>query len=290
MFRSKRELLNGLYKAMNGITETEPNEKWFDIEKYRDEDGFIDLTSIKDFKELRNAIDFIEKSCTMDKLNEGKENLQSIAEGLANELLPMLDADKVKISLETPEGKASVNLEKSDKKLTIKDDDIKNNYYTHVDLKNEKPQEIDKPVEKEEDETVGEICCDSEQDNEKSKKEDKGEPIAVIYDVGGNNNPLFMNAVQHICQNIHFPDCEVFVADGEYYPEDANVHILVPNAFGKMYEYTIDEFTRYFSEDDEIYVIDPETFELTLIMSPFELEDYAMTRRQEQIWSVWGTC
>ena len=60
MFRSEKELLSALLNAKKLATKTNKNEK-YEIEDYRDENGFINLVDVDDFDEMKRIIELVDK-------------------------------------------------------------------------------------------------------------------------------------------------------------------------------------------------------------------------------------
>ena len=119
-------------------------------------------------------------------------------------------------------------------------------------------------------------------------KAEANAPVSVLNDetvvqlvrVGGCYNPEFYNAVHYICENEHYSSCGVYT-ETDTTPEQVNTYVLLPNAFGKMYETEAEMYADKMRAGSSVVIIHPETFELTEITNPFDLWDYAMTEAQE---------
>ena len=59
-------------------------------------------------------------------------------------------------------------------------------------------------------------------------------------------------------------------------------HVLLPNVWGKIFAGAAEEFGERLKLGEEVYILDPETFELTKINNSLELWNYAMTKVQEE--------
>lgn len=271
MFRNESDLLCSLASAIKKIkNQTKSNENFNDIEKYRDNDGFINLTKVNDINEVSRIIDLVDKKNFIEEL-ENSTNLQEKAEGLAKTLKDMFNIDSVKVKISTPDGETCAKIG-SDCDV----DEVKK-----VDTVEETPCNescvsgkcSDTKVEKCDKEVKESLDCeeDFELDNE----------VIVLHSVGGESfNAPFYNAVLHICENEYFPESGVYAED-EDYPEKVDVRILLPNVWNKMMTEAIEYFEECLANGEEIYVIDPETFDLIDINNSLELWDYAMTSVQE---------
>ena len=107
----------------------------------------------------------------------------------------------------------------------------------------------------------------------------------LLMDVGGDFNAQFYNAVQYICETVHFPNSDFYTyedeSDLDLYEVDAV--ILLPNVWEKMLDYYVNKYSKYIDEGGRLYVINPESFELTLVNHSLELEDYQMSKVQESL-------
>ena len=328
MFRNEFNLLEQLFRSLENETfcnryynkKKEKND--VDIEKYRDDDDFINLTKVKDFNEVKNVINSVENKNKEEMKN--KNNLESTVEQLANEFKDIFDT--VNITVKTPEGEVRVKKTKEEQEPKVCNkvvtepvkkfigvvngveydmvedynkainEAVKNghvNAYTKTEIKSvdeckeeEKTNEV--VIEKSHADEPGE-CGDlgvvntdvEESDDLGFEEEDFGE-VVVLHNVGGEGrNYPFYNAVRYICEQEYFPNSGVY-EDDDVYPEKVDVHVLLPNMFGKIITEAIEHFSERLADGEEVFVIDPETFELTEIKDESELwNDYSMTKAQE---------
>lgn len=273
MFRNENDLLCSLASAIKKIknqTNTNDNVKnnFNDIEKYRDKDGFINLTKVNDINEVSRIIDLVDKKNFIEEL-ENNTNLQEKAEGLAKTLKDMFNIDSVKVKISTPEGESCAKIGGDYEVEKIKKEEpVQNNEVFNNNEQNDTVEQDDKKVN-----ICEEIDEDFELDNE----------VIVLHSVGGEAfNAPFYNAVLYICENEYFPESGVYAED-EDYPEKVDVRILLPNVWNKITTDAIEYFEECLANGEEIYVIDPETFDLIDINNNIELWDYAMTSVQESI-------
>ena len=117
MFRNEKELLNSLFGRLKGIKEEiKPTpltkEEKAEIESYRDSDGLIDLTGVKCFNELKRLVELVDRKNHIEELTvKDNDSIQSFVGDLVTELLPFLGIDKASVNVNTPAGKASVEVE-----------------------------------------------------------------------------------------------------------------------------------------------------------------------------------
>lgn len=320
MFRNEKELINSLFHKLNGKDVSKPapltTDELNEIESYRDSEGLIDLTHVKSFNKLQRLIELVDRKNHLEELNTKETgSFQNTVGDLITELLPLIGVEKANVKLNTPEGEATVEVARGEKpKVTYdvktKDSDPTLTYTVQY------TKEGDKPVD------LNEVCtsyeCDScphltecfsevvnamkdcgitlenalvsnegEKINELDKvdepssiAEDKPRTILVVS-AGGSYNPAFENAVAHICELEHFQDADVYTAF-EDLPEKIDTYVLIPNAFGKIFQAAAEEYSDILVQSNaDVYMIDPETFELVRIINPFDLFDFAMTEAQE---------
>lgn len=329
MFRSEFNLLEQLFRSLEKETCCKNNYKNqtkndVDIEKYRDKDGFINVTKVKDFNEVKDVINAVEKK-NREEMNN-KKNVESMAEQLASELQDIFNVESVKVSLKTPEGEACVNKTKEEQKPQVCNKsvtepvkkfvgvvngveyDMVEDYnkaineaiksgsvsaYTKTEIKTvneckeeEKTDEIvvekshaDEPGERGD---LGVVNTGmTESDDLDFENEDFGE-VVVLHNVGGDvKNYPFYNAIRYILEQEYFPNSGVY-EDDEVCPEKVDVNVLLPNMFGKILTEAIEHFAERLADGEEVFVIDPETFELIEIKDESELWDgFSMTKAQE---------
>ena len=123
--------------------------------------------------------------------------------------------------------------------------------------------------------------------NEEKVKETEGEemieeynPTYQLFDSGGIYNPMFYNAVHYICETVHFPLSDIYRFEEKIELDELDGVILIPNVWGKLIDGEIQYFGEYIKNGGKVYVIDPNSFELTLVDSFSKLWDYAMTTTQ----------
>lgn len=301
MFRNENELLKSLFNRLGGVKESKPaplsDAELNEIEAYRDANGLIDLTGVKSFNDLKRLVELVDRKNHVEMVEKGA-TLQDTIGGLVSELLPLLGVDKASVKVATPAGKASVEVEQGKTPKVVYDVNDKTNETTLT--YNVVPT----------DEVVVEDCslvnckgcpdfeeCYTPLDSEHIASGPQGttpiselEPLPQCTEevqavrvcmVGGINNPLFRDAVAHICETELFPNADVY-SDVEEWDEETDVYILVPNAFGKITGIAADIYSDVFNNGAKVYMIDVETFELTEISQPFDLYDYVMTEAQEE--------
>lgn len=328
MFRSELNLLNQLFRSLENEICRDVNcckkqtKNDIDVEKYRDNDGFINVTKVNDFNEVKNVINTVEKK-NKEEL-KSKNNLETMVEQLANEFNGIFDT--VNVTVKTPKGEVHVKKVKEEQKHDACDNVVTEpikkfvgvvngveydmvedynkaineaiktghvNAYTKTEINStdeckEKKDAEKIIVEKSHGDECGPlgdkgIVCDVEEQNENMDVEDAdfGE-VVVLHNVGGDvRNYPFYNAVRYICEQEYFPNSGVY-EDDDVYPEKVNVHVLLPNMFGKIITEAIEYFSERLADDEKVFVIDPETFELTEIKDESELWNcYSMTKAQE---------
>lgn len=256
MARNEKLLLEKLVEAVATINDQKNKVKKEEnlIEKYRDSDGFINVKNVKDMTELKKIFDIVDKKNYMEHFKNGN-NLQDLADSLALELLPFTGNGVINLKLETPDGSACTKINNlEDKKETLEQNNVK------LEAKNS-------------DETLNSVAVSPI--NEEPE-------LVVLYSVGGMVNPEFYNALLYICQEKYFPNSDVCANDEIDDKDNVTTHILLPNIWGKMYAAYADEFSLRFDEGDKVFIINPETFELTQITESIQLWDYAMTKVQEE--------
>jgi hypothetical protein len=141
------------------------------------------------------------------------------------------------------------------------------------------PQTFDetKPIKSE---CFGEVVGE----NKKQLKDyDQEEVMVMLDDVGGDvYNPLFYNAVRHICETQYFPINGVYTYR-EVEPNECDIVILLPNVWGKITGEFIEIYEKYLKDGGKLFVINPETFECIEIKTPENLWDFEMSIIQEEM-------
>ena len=119
-----------------------------------------------------------------------------------------------------------------------------------------------------------------EEMNENEECVDVYTPTYQLFDSGGIYNPMFYNAVHYICETVHFPLSDIYRFEEKIELDELDGVILIPNVWGKLIDGEIEYFGEYIKNGGKVYVIDPNSFELTLVDSFSKLWDYAMTTTQ----------
>ena len=294
MFRNENELLKELAKAAKCEKQPQPltpGEK-SEIEKYRDVDGIIDLTGIKNLSDLQRLVELVDRKNHLEELATG----QGAAEELIEELLPLMGIDSARLNITTPNGKASVTVEKGnkpvvqyDKKDASHNDAVDALAYGLMmpccagDEKN-KNKEYKFKFPEEWTNTCTQAVVDDTKVCEGTKSctkscNVKDDRVVVLENVGGVYNPDFFNAVRYICEMEHFSECGVYTVE-EVCQNKVDVYVLLPNAFNMIVESEVNYYVDKLLTGAKVYVINPETFVLTEVNNPFDLYEYAMTDAQ----------
>lgn len=253
MVRTEKELLESLFGPLNGKENSvDATCNDVDIEKYRDADGFINVKNVKDINEIKKIFEIVDKKNYMEYLQTNKNHIHDLADALGYDLLSA--------GIEIPNN----NITNETNKIV---DELKS-YCSPIEKAN---------------------CCENNDAKESIyvEKEDKTmenkNQMVVLYNAGGMFNPLFYNAILYICTENYFPKCGVFTEDEIEPSDNVTTHILLPNIWGKIFADVADEFGRKIENGDEVFVIDPESFELIQITTPVDLWDFAMTKVQEEM-------
>lgn len=309
--------LNGKGKTRpNPLTNSELAE----IESYRDGEGLIDLTHVKSFNELQRLIELVDRKNHLEELDAKETNsFQDTVGDLISELLPLIGVEKANLKLNTPEGQATVEVTKGEKPKVVydpktQDSDTTLTYTVEYDQPDETPVDLNEACMSYEcatcphvtecfDEVVNMLkdCGTSLEEvvanpdlvpNDEKTEEllqkyadspmsEVTEQSVLLVSAGGAYNPSFENAVAHICELEHFQDADVYTMSEEL-PEKIDAYVLLPNAFGKIFQAAAEAYSDILAQSNaDVYMIDPETFELVRITNPFDLFDYAMTEAQE---------
>lgn len=283
MFRTESELIRGLFDAINRAeyssknTQEKPKpltkEEELEIEKYRDIDGFINLKSVKNPKDVTRIFDIVDRKNHLEELENGKTLKDSIIDTIKDVLSKSIQNGTDFVATVSPDGK-----------LTIKSkDDL-----IHVDesCKGEEPEN------NEETEIVDETVAELPENNDYSvddvfgektiKDYDNEEAMVMLDDVSGNYHPLYYNAVRHICETQYFPKNGVYTFD-EVRPEECNVVILLPNVWGKITSEFVEIYDKFLKDGGKLFIINPEGFSCEEIKEPARLWDFEMSIIQEEM-------
>ena len=312
MFRNERDLLKSLRKAVM-------NYDWFDIttpeetikplnktelkelESYRDTDGLLNFTKIKDMDllarlvnnvERKNALEEMELSKTNPSTVENEGSMQDYVASLVDELLPLMGLKEAHVSVDTPAGKAKIDVKHGEEPkivYEISDNECKDTSLTYtVKDENDVTTELEyvkdvEPVSVEEIESEHLVVPEDEViDLELNDECDNR--VVKLFECGFPHNPQYYHAVKHICEIEHFPYCGVYGRDDFDAPSDIDVAIILPNVWGKIAGCDVECFMSMIEEDGiDVYVIDPEDYYLKKIESPFDLLEYEMTPQQEEV-------
>ena len=88
---------------------------------YRDKDGFINLTKVKDNNEINRIVKIVDKKNYLESLLAEKDDTQIMADKLADELFALTGADTIDIKINTPNGTDNYYFTSSD---TDNDDNV----------------------------------------------------------------------------------------------------------------------------------------------------------------------
>lgn len=283
MFRSENELLKELLNTINNakyvtnfkdvIEKPKPlsNKEKQDLEKYRDEDGFINVTNVKDKNEVNRIMDIVDRK-NFEELIENKKNIMDTI----SEMFDASIKNGVKYNLTvSPDG---IKI-KSNEDFFEEYDDVNDKENDTVNLE-EEPVTYDETKSIVTSESLGEVVGEIK----KTLKEyDNEEVIVLLDDVGGAvYNPLFYNAVRHICETQYFPINGVYTYN-EIEPKESDIAILLPNVWGKITGEFIKIYEEYMENGGKVFVIDPENFECKEIKHSSDLWDFEMSIVQEEM-------
>ena len=285
MFKKRNE--SDLLTALNNAVKKAKKEINVDIEKYRDKDGFINLTNVNDFDELKTVIEFVDRKNYLENFDKDLQNLQKVADEIANDFFNNLHIDNVKVKVKTTNGNAVAEIKKdSDKNENHTSDEMNDICCLQFDDYNKDSEcEVlcgNYDTISSDSDTGGVLDIEPPSDNYDAISNTSDTCVVLLHNTCNMNNPLFYNAIVHICENEYFSNCGVYT-DDEDYPEIVDKHILIPNEWGKIFSETVGKFAKLIDEGKEVFVIDIETFRLTKINKSCDLWDYAMTIIQEKL-------
>lgn len=271
MVRTEKELLESLFGPLtskeNPVDATCNN---VDIEKFRDADGFINVKNAKDINEIKKIFEIVDKKNYLEQLQLGDKGIQDLADALANEMKPFIGDNVLKVKVKTPSGSACSEIDNKNncKKATFDVDTITAKYVQPATETTQVSTGVD----------VAASTIESDVEDGTTR-----ERVVALYDVGGMYNPSFFNSVLYICETVHFPDDVVYSEDELTDEDEVTTHVLLPNAWGKIFAGAAEEFSELLKSGNEVIIIDPESFELVQITDPIALWDYAMTKVQEEM-------
>jgi hypothetical protein len=283
MFRNENELLKGLLNAIKNtkyvtnledvIKKPEPlsNKEKEDMEKYRDMNGNINLTKVKDMDEVNRIVDIVDRK-NNEELNESNKSIFDDIFGMLDTSIKNGINYTVKIS---PDG---IKI-KSNEDFFEEHDDVNDKKNVPVYSEGE-PVTYDETKSVVTSESLGEVVGEVK----KTLKEyDNEEVIVLLDDVGGAvYNPLFYNAVRHICETQYFPINGVYTYQ-EIEPKESDIAILLPNVWGKITGEFIKTYEEYMENGGKVFVIDPESFECEEIKHSSDLWNFEMSIVQEEM-------
>lgn len=285
MFRNENELLKGLLNAIkttkyvtnleDAIKKPEPlsNKEKQDMEKYRDMNGNINLTKVKDMDEVNRIVDIV------DRKNQIEQNEKMNEDFIIDKISEMLDTSF--------KNGATYSVTISPDGIKIRsNEDFFEEYDDVNDKENDTVNSEEEPVTYDEtksvvtSESLGEVVGEVK----KTLKEyDNEEVMVLLDDVGGAvYNPLFYNAVRHICEMQYFPKNGVYTYH-EIEPKESDIAILLPNVWGKITGEFIEIYAEHMKNGGKVFVIDPENFECKEIKCSSDLWDFEMSMIQEEM-------
>ena len=304
MFRNENDLLKSLRNAVNRYdwfnTNTPKDEKITpltkkelqELEDYRDTDGLLNFTKIKDMDLLSRLVNNVERK---NALEENKladdccmkhDYSQDYIDSLVYELLPLIGLREANVTVDTPSCKAKINVKQGEKPTVV--------YETPKEPCNDAT--LTYSVTDDDNVTTGlgvmtnegPVCSEAPKcDNEVIDLEladEVDDRVVKLFECGFPHNPQYYHAVKHICELEHFPYCGVYGRDDYDAPENIDVAVLLPNVWGKIAGCDVECFMSMIEEDGiEVYVLNPEDYAMTKIESPFDLLEYEMTPQQEGV-------
>lgn len=271
MFQEKKlieRLTNALKNA--GLEKPEPltKDEANEIEKYRDDNGFINLTNVKNINDIKRIINIVDRKNGIEEYEKNHEENKPISfmDMISDMMMESLkNGVKYNISAKcSPDDTV---------KLSIKSDDdndadggiIKEDIEVKTNVDDTATSDIEEVVKLDADDEVYEL--------------DKGKVVVVLDNGSGKHNPLYFNAVQHICEIEYFPNNGVYTYN-DVHPENIDILIILPNVWGKIIYDVAADYETFIEDGGIIYIINPETFELTKVEN---IWDYVMTITQEEL-------
>lgn len=304
MFRNEFQLLKSLSDTLNhrgtpnffldedntALTVEEEKE----LNQYRDKDNSLDFTSVTSLKDLCRLMNNLRKK---NKKETSNEDMSKYISSLIEEILPIMGVKEANVSVDTPAGKAHINVaQDKEPKIVYEqpDENTQESTLTYT-VKNEDESETVLDVTKtvpvveeeklpfEDDITLSETLGTCEELIDLDMCEPKAKTVR-LYDAPGVHNPQYYHAVKYICEELLFPFDNVYGYEDEDAPHVPDVMVILPNVWGKISSFDLDFVDTMMMENENIttYILDPETFELKNIDNIFDLYDYVMTTQQEE--------
>ena len=305
MFRNENDLLKSLRKAVR-------NYDWFntndvkeeikplskrelqELESYRDDDGLLNFTKIKDMDLLSRLVNNVERKNALEEKtiveNTKPNSTQDYVASLIDELLPLMGLKEANVSVDTPAGKTQINVKQGEEPKIVYEmpkKDCTDTTLTYTVKDNEDATtgfEYTTNAEPIVTHIDNNSVCTSASTIVDDCEEECDDRIVKLFECGFPHNPQYYHAVKHICEIEHFPSCGVYGHDDFDAPSDIDVAVILPNVWGKIAGCDVDLFMSMIEEDGiDVYILNPEDFDMKKVESPFDLLDYEMTPQQEGV-------
>ena len=88
-------------------------EELDELETYRDEEGYLDFSKVKDRKNLLRLVELVDRKNAIEEMNERKTQPVTLREHISeliDELLPIMGLHEANLKVSTPAGTASINV------------------------------------------------------------------------------------------------------------------------------------------------------------------------------------
>lgn len=305
MFRNENDLLKSLRNAVNrydwfntNSTKEEINplskRELQELESYRDVDGLLNFTKIKDTDLLSRLVNNVERKNALEEKtiveNTKSNSTQDYVASLIDELLPLMGLKEANVSVDTPAGKTQINVKQGEEPKIVYEipkKDCKDTTLTYTVKDNEDVTtdfEYTTNAEPIVTHIDNDFVCTSASTIVDDCKEECDDRVVKLFDCSFPHNHQYYHAVKHICEIEHFPSCGVYGYDDFDTPSDIDVAVLLPNVWGKIGGCDVECFMSMIEEDGiEVYILNPEDYAMTKIESPFDLLEYEMTPQQEGV-------
>lgn len=235
-------------------------------------------------KELKNFFDLINKLKEKTKNEANKTNsfaeifnlmensedysdLESMANQIAKELSDKFNIDNVGVVVNTPNNNINVSFNKKDnEKLTDKKENRDNLNPKQTECKCKTTTNNNTLLDD------GSCICDCY----------KPRNIAVLN--LGNNDIFFYNAVYNIYKERFSLGDFIYNTFSVDLPDFNQLDkiVILPNIWGKILNYELDALKELLNENIELFVINPETFDVERVTFE-QLDGMRMTKLQEEI-------